>query len=957
MMAMLLPTLRVQAQTDTVFWFAAPDLAESHQQVPIQLCLTTYGEPATITIEQPANISFAPVTITLPADSFYVYDLSDMVDSVENTTANTVLNRGIRIGSTGFVSCYYESVGNNSEVYTLKGMNALGREFLVPMQMQLDSESGHGSYSSIEIVATEDSTVVEITSPVALQGGIAAGSTLTVMLNRGQSYVVRAAGQGAADHLGGMVIRSNKDIAVNSSDDSVSSGMGCVDLIGEQLVPTELLGSRYVAIRNENENGFERVFVYPTENNTTVQFNGGLPMTVSPGGFINWELTDTATLIEADKPIAVWQMTATGCELGGTMLPHMECTGSFSVSHLRPNIESMIVTIVVGTPYVSHFTVNGDPTIVTAADFRPLAEDTTLSYCLKDISSYVPMGTMLKIKNNMSRFQLGILDGNTSGSCSYGYYCDYARSSRLEIVADTLVCEGNDIVVGYSAVNVGGLTLTLPDGRVLDEPPFVIAGADMGMSGTYRLEGIDTAGCFRPVRDSIEIRVLTPTRTDTTVATICVGRTYTFYDTTYNEAGTYQHHVAVEGEVCDSLNVLVLKLNPGSWSDTVTTACDSLVWRGAVYDSTGYYLSLPVGINSDGCDSMRRLNLTVHPSKESTDSIVVCPGFPYVYNGIDYGGPVTLDTLLTTMYGCDSLVHVTLYGRDSSYRVTTLYSFDSIEWFVIDSTLAVCAPTTLYLRDSTDGSVSRLWSIRTPDTTFTTDDSLVVVRLMNGYDNMVASIQVTVMSAEGCIDTVEYPLYIFSSPKADFYWDPYIPARHNPEVQFFNRSEPDGLTYLWRIPRVAGGEYDTSTRFEPSYHWGSESDNMTGEYTVDLIAYWTHYYNDTMLVCTDTSTQTIVITDDYLQFPNLVTPDGDGNNDIWKIVNLLEYGVYPMNELWIYNAWGVLVYHVKNIHREEQFWDPAATYCPDGTYYYRFMAISEYGRIKRNGLIEVISGD
>jgi hypothetical protein len=61
-----------------------------------------------------------------------------------------------------------------------------------------------------------------------------------------------------------------------------------------------------------------------------------------------------------------------------------------------------------------------------------------------------------------------------------------------------------------------------------------------------------------------------------------------------------------------------------------------------------------------------------------------------------------------------------------------------------------------------------------------------------------------------------------------------------------------------------------------------------------------------------------------------------------------------MNELWIYDRTGAQVYHVRDIRRPEQFWDPKATRSPDGTYYYRFMAKGEYGLVKRNGLIEVI---
>lgn len=81
-------------------------------------------------------------------------------------------------------------------------------------------------------------------------------------------------------------------------------------------------------------------------------------------------------------------------------------------------------------------------------------------------------------------------------------------------------------------------------------------------------------------------------------------------------------------------------------------------------------------------------------------------------------------------------------------------------------------------------------------------------------------------------------------------------------------------------------------------------------------------------------------------------------NDRWVIVNLLQgdtarpMSLYTMNELWIYNSWGVLAYHVKNIRREEDFWDSSGV--PDGIYYFRFIAKSPYGVVKRNGVIEVL---
>ena len=584
----LIPT-QAWTQTDTVFWFAAPDLEIGHQQTPVQFCFTTYESAATITVEQPTNSAFPTTTFTVPAGSFYVLDVSNWVDFIESKPANTVLNRGFRISSTAFISCYYESVGDNSEMYTLKGSSGMGTDFLVPMQVGFNSNYT-SSTSSIEIIATEDNTLVQITAPVALQGGIAAGSTITVVLQRGQSYVVRSAGTSASEHLHNTVIHSNKRIVVNSTDDSVASGQGCVDLIGEQLVPVTMTGRRYVAIRNYSSYSvnFERVFVFPLHDNTTVWFNG-VPQTISQGNFIDHLLIDTATLIVSDFPIVVYQITATGCEQGGTILPNVECTGSYSVSHLRPNISTMIVTIVTETVHTGNFTLNGNSNAITAADFHPLAADSSLSYCLKNISNIVPTGTVMTLTNSSGRFHLGILDGNNTGSCSYGFFSDYNKASYLFFDMDSLYCRGDSIVFNYFAPNVSNVVLTCPNGQQLTNPPFVFSNADSSLNGFYYIDGVDTSSCFVSFADSIYIRVV-GNPSDTTLSKVILEDSlpYTLNGESYSQSGIYVQHLT-NAAGCDSVITLALTVVPAlELSLTVTgdTVCagDS-VTLSAVADS------------------------------------------------------------------------------------------------------------------------------------------------------------------------------------------------------------------------------------------------------------------------------------------------------------------------------------------------------------------------------------
>ena len=120
------------AQTDTAFWFAPPDLSNfaytNYGETPVRLVFHSYGQPATVTVEQPANPYFPTTRIILHPYDVDTIGLSSWVDSIETKPVNTVLNWGFYIHSTAPITCYYQCTSTNRETYTLKGRNALGTE-------------------------------------------------------------------------------------------------------------------------------------------------------------------------------------------------------------------------------------------------------------------------------------------------------------------------------------------------------------------------------------------------------------------------------------------------------------------------------------------------------------------------------------------------------------------------------------------------------------------------------------------------------------------------------------------------------------------------------------------------------------------------------------------------------------------------------------------------------------
>ena len=90
---------------------------------------------------------------------------------------------------------------------------------------------------------------------------------------------------------------------------------------------------------------------------------------------------------------------------------------------------------------------------------------------------------------------------------------------------------------------------------------------------------------------------------------------------------------------------------------TVTiTACDSFVWDGVTYDSTGTYTNVYTDVN--GCDSTVTLDLTINYSQSSTVTVTACDSFDW--DGVTYDSTGTYTNVYTDVNGCDSTVTLDL---------------------------------------------------------------------------------------------------------------------------------------------------------------------------------------------------------------------------------------------------------------------------------------------------------
>jgi PKD repeat protein len=472
----------VNGQIGTEFWFAAPDVSQSHDNnsIPLMLHVTALFTTQ-VTISRPADPSFTPVVFNLGPQQTQTtrLDLLLTVDQIEvyardTSAGNFKQNKGFLVTAfPGEITAYYEVTGPhvyNTDIISLKSKNALGRDFWVSTQRKYRNHGYSDDFSGFVVVATQDGTKVNINPNGNILQFPAGAAPFSVTLNRGQTFAIRAAGQAAAQHIHGIKVTSNNDIAITIFDDSmqINDGGGNWDIFADQLVPTPLVGYEYIVLKgnvqDQAANLFdgEAIFITPTQNNTNIFIDGVLVAgPLNAGAYFEYKIDSLATHVRATQPIYVNHITGYSTvgtalddpagtrELGGAILPTIDgCTGSHSVTVMRTPatgfafFNNLMVRndTLTGSPTrnqaIFNFTysINGGAPIPINPNHFTYIMDSAFAiydrYKAGGAAYYntVVDGQVLRVDNPMNRFHLGVMQGIQSPGCKYGYFSDYAAS-------------------------------------------------------------------------------------------------------------------------------------------------------------------------------------------------------------------------------------------------------------------------------------------------------------------------------------------------------------------------------------------------------------------------------------------------------------------------------------------------------------------------------------------------
>lgn len=221
------------------------------------------------------------------------------------------------------------------------------------------------------------------------------------------------------------------------------------------------------------------------------------------------------------------------------------------------------------------------------------------------------------------------------------------------------------------------------------------------------------------------------------------------------------------------------------------------------------------------------------------------------------------------------------------------------------------------------------------------------------------SVIMKVTTPDGCRDSLYMwnTIVVNPQPIAEFEAEPSISmlSENGGVVNFINYADQAMVSggngsFYWDF---GDGTIDSVNFAEPHTY------TSWGDYNVTL-----HVQSNSG--CASEITHTVVIETDLI-FPNVITPNGDGINDVWAIENLNtninpeDPDGYRNNRLIIHDRWGKKVYDAKNydtyakdgtIYPGSQVFDGSGL--NDGVYYYSFQYKGKAKTITFNGSITIV---
>lgn len=412
-------------------------------------------------------------------------------------------------------------------------------------------------------------------------------------------------------------------------------------------------------------------------------------------------------------------------------------------------------------------------------------------------------------------------------------------------------------------------------------------------------------------------------------------------------------------QVAVHLHLVVNPVSNSSVQDSLMPCELPFTWNGVTFNDYGTRTT--VLSNIYGCDSLVTMTLHWAPPIDSTTvyDTIVENQLPYHTNGLIFDGPGTQIATLSNIDGCDSIVTIHMHVFYNVYAEADSAICDSELPFVWNNVTFTQSDTLTAVLTNLHGADSILtMRVTVHPTHHTILNDTVCQRMaynnhgfnLSASETATSGINIftrTLNNVFGCDSLVELQLLVTPDITPHFYPDPdKALLSENQTIQFINTTDISDIAqmnFYW-VWDFGDGEQDTTL----DYHF-THLYTQWGDYIVNL----TLVVND----CDSYFSSGVIIEAD-LEFPNVITPNGDGLNDVFIIKNL---NPERTNQLYIANRWGKTVFDKKNYQtymKDDIVYNADSGFgmgdIPAGVYYFTFYYEGVVRTIKYHGTITVI---
>ncbi len=482
----------------------------------------------------------------------------------------------------------------------------------------------------------------------------------------------------------------------------------------------------------------------------------------------------------------------------------------------------------------------------------------------------------------------------------------YDFTKAIHLGNDTSVCIGKlltyDLPGNYDWIS------WIPSGNVnCDTCSTIELTTDTSL---YLVAIVGEGNCI--FQDSVAIDVNHPTVVDTFLK-MCFGDTLLFRGMELTTKGQF----SLEIEPCDTLYNITLDIYPPDLTFLSSDLCanDSIWFNGLWLHTSGSYSE--VFVNNRGCDSIVNLELSIMPPLSQAETITGCDGDSiFIFNQWIHANSVLQDTF-SSVHGCDSIVTMQAIFSPYIFQTDTfkICQGDSIQ---INGTWVRTAGTYLDTISSLPCDIIRLSELVVSQKNVTTEHYILCpgdsIWIENNWVTTSANIQDTLQNSLGCdsislitIDAIPIPgeLPLLN----DIIVEPNVPL----QLQLpLNANE-------WSVQWHPADIFSCAQCLNTSL-----LTNQNTEVNVMLTDEDGCVYIDSFMVFVSEKTSTYYI-------PNVFSPNGDGQNDIWHISFDPSKGNIELLE--VFDRWGNLIH--KGSSQIGNFdWD--------GTYYHQLVSSGVY---------------